>query len=128
MIRYAGRRALAAPANVRVNDPSLDTHEPDQTTQSETSIAVAGSHVAVGYNDSQQTGLALTAGSNLTGYSYSENGGASFTDGGALPNTPEFVNFGDPWMTSTRTGNRKPGRHEIQREPSSDIPPPGTIM
>ena len=100
-----GNLATPAFANVRVNDPSQDTHQPDQTTQSETTIAVAGPHVAVGYNDSQQTGLALTAGSNLTGYSYSSNGGASFTDGGALPNTPEFVNFGDPWMTSTRTGD-----------------------
>jgi hypothetical protein len=102
-----GAGALAKPAftNVRVNDPSLDTHEPDQTTQSETSIAVAGSHIAVGYNDSQQTGLALTAGSDLTGYSYSANGGASFTDGGSLPNAPEFVNFGDPWLASTRAGD-----------------------
>ena len=100
-----GAQAQPAFSNVRVNDPSLDTHEPDQTTQSETSIAVAGSHVAVGYNDSQQTGLALTAGSNLTGYSYSADGGASFTDGGTIPNTPEFVNFGDPWLASTRAGD-----------------------
>ena len=90
--------------NVRVNNPALDTREIDQTTQSETTIAVAGSHVAVGYNDSQQTGLALTAASDLTGYSYSTNGGASFTDGGVLPDTREFVNFGDPWMASDRTG------------------------
>src|SRR5689334_3373547 len=55
----AGNLAKPAFTNVRVNDPSLDTHEPDQTTQSETAIAVAGSHVAVGYNDSQQTGLFL---------------------------------------------------------------------
>ena len=66
---------------------------------------MAGSHVAVGYNDSQQTGLAMTAGSDLTGYSYSADGGASFTDGGVLPNTPEFVNFGDPWMASDRAGD-----------------------
>jgi hypothetical protein len=90
--------------NVRVNDPSLDTHQVDQTTQSETAIAVAGSNVAVGYNDSQQTGLFLTAGSDLTGYSYSRDGGKSFTDGGDLPNTREFVNFGDPWMASDRAG------------------------
>src|SRR5215472_4467073 len=101
----AGNLAKPAFTNVRVNDPAQDTHEPDQTTQSETAIAVAGSHVAVGYNDSQQTGLFLTAGSSITGYSYSANGGASFTDGGALPNTPEFVNLGDPWLTSTRTGD-----------------------
>jgi hypothetical protein len=97
-VRSAGLR------NVRVNNPALDTHQVDQTTQSETTIAVAGSHVAVGYNDSQQTGLFLTAGSDLTGYSYSRNGGKSFTDGGDLPNTREFVNFGDPWMGSGRSG------------------------
>jgi hypothetical protein len=45
--------------NVRVNAPSQDSHQPDQTTQSEPSVAVAGSHVAVGYNDSQQTGLLI---------------------------------------------------------------------
>ncbi len=101
----AGASANPAFTNVRVNNPATDTRQPDQSTQSETTIAVAGSHVAVGYNDSQQTGLALTAGSNLTGYSYSTDGGASFTDGGALPNTPEFVNFGDPWLTSVRSGN-----------------------
>jgi hypothetical protein len=86
----SGGGQLARPAftNVRVNNPSLDTHQPDQTTQSETTIAVAGSHVAVGYNDSQQSGLFLTAGSDITGYSYSADGGASFTDGGTLPNPP----------------------------------------
>jgi len=104
----SGAAAAALPSaglrNVRVNNPALDTHQVDQTTQSETTIAVAGSHVAVGYNDSQQTGLFLTAGSNLTGYSYSTNGGKSFTDGGDIPNTREFVNFGDPWMGSDRSG------------------------
>jgi hypothetical protein len=106
-----GAQAAAGPAfpsanlpNVRVNNPGEDTHQVGQTTQSETTIAVAGSHVAVGYNDSQITGLALTAGSNLNGYSYSTNGGRTFTDGGALPDAPGFVNFGDPWMASDRSG------------------------
>lgn len=103
----SGGGAPSGPAftNVRVNDPSLDTHQPDQTTQSETSIAVVGSHIAVGYNDSQQTGLFLTAGSDLAGYSYSADGGAHFTDGGTIPNTPEFVNLSDPWLASTRAGD-----------------------
>src|SRR5215470_4717478 len=101
----AGNLAKPAFTNVRVNDPAQDTHQTDQTTQSETAIAVSGSHVAVGYNDSQQSALFLTAGSGLTGYSYSTNGGASFTDGGALPNTPEFNNLGDPWLASTRSGD-----------------------
>ena len=95
----------AAFTNVRVNDPSLDSHQVDQTTQSETSVAVSGSRVAVGYNDSQHTLLFLTAASGLSGYSYSTDGGASFTDGGVLPNRPEFINFGDPWLTSDRAGN-----------------------
>jgi BNR/Asp-box repeat len=91
--------------NVRVNDPSLDTNQVDQTTQSETSVGVSGSNVVVGYNDSQRTGLFLTAGSSISGVSYSTDGGASFKDGGALPNTPEFVNLGDPWVASDRAGN-----------------------
>ena len=90
--------------NVRVNNPGEDTHGLNQTTQSETTIAVHGSHVAVGYNDSQVTGLFLTAGSTLNGYSYSTNGGRTFTDGGALKDAPEFVNFGDPWMASAPNG------------------------
>ena len=39
---------------MRVNDPAADRFQVDQTTQSETSIAVAGTKVAVGFNDSQQ--------------------------------------------------------------------------
>lgn len=101
------RKAIAqsALANVRVNDPSKDTNQVDQTTQSEPSIAVAGSNVAVGYNDSQQGLFTLTAGASLSGYSYSSDGGAHFTDGGSLRNAPEFVNLGDPWLTSDRAGN-----------------------
>jgi hypothetical protein len=90
--------------NVRVNDPAKDTHQTDQTTQSETSLAVSGSKVAVGYNDSQQTLLALTAGSNLSGFSYSADGGQTFTDGGDIPNAPAMNNFGDPWLASDSSG------------------------
>jgi hypothetical protein len=92
-------------SNVRVNDPATDSHQPDQTTQSETAIAVAGNNVVVGYNDSQQTLPVIVASTNLSGVSYSSDGGATFTDGGSLPLTPEFVNFGDPWLASDRAGN-----------------------
>jgi hypothetical protein len=88
-----------------VNDPSLDGNQVDQTTQSETSVGVSGSNVVVGYNDSQRTPLFFEAGSDLSGYSYSTDGGATFHDGGDLPNAPEFVNFGDPWLASDRAGN-----------------------
>jgi hypothetical protein len=103
----SGGTAPASPGftNVRVNNPALDTHQPDQTTQSETTIAVAGSNVVVGYNDSQQSGLFLTAGASLTGYAYSTDRGASFTDAGALPNAGDFVNVGDPWLATDRAGN-----------------------
>jgi hypothetical protein len=91
--------------NVRVNNPGEDTQFIDQTTQSETTIAAAGQNVVVGFNDSQTTGLFLTAGSDLSGYSYSTDGGKTFTDGGALPNAAQFINFGDPWLGSDRAGN-----------------------
>ena len=90
--------------NVRVNNPAADTHEPDQTTQSETTIAVVGSKVAVGFNDSQQALLAFTNGMDLSGYAYSTDGGRTFTDGGTVPNRPNFANVGDPWMTQDRGG------------------------
>src|SRR5205085_3148355 len=97
--------ASAALPNVPVSNPDEDTHQVDQTTQSETTLAVVGSKVAVGFNDSQQALLAFTAGLNLSGYAYSTDGGAHFTDGGALRNPQSFTNFGDPWMASDRAGN-----------------------
>ena len=90
--------------NVRVNNPGEYTNQVDQTTQSETAIGVSGSNVAVGFNDSQTTTLALTAGSNLTGYAYSTDGGQTFTDGGVLPNAPGMINFGDPWLATDASG------------------------
>ena len=92
--------------NVLVNNPGEDSHQTDQTTQSETTVAVHGSNVVVGFNDSQIfLQPFLTAGSNLTGYAYSTNGGRSFTDGGALPNPPGEQNLGDPWLGADRAGN-----------------------
>jgi BNR/Asp-box repeat len=101
----AANTAASGLPNVRVNNPAEDSHFLDQTTQSETTIGVHGSNVVVGFNDSQQTLLALTAGSDLTGYAYSANGGSTFTDAGSLPNKPAFNNFGDPWLGSDRSGN-----------------------
>ena len=100
----AARIPQAGLRNVRVNNPALDTHQTDQTTQSETTIAVAGRNVAVGFNDSQQALFALTDGFDLTGYAYSSDGGRRFTDGGTLPNPLNFVNAGDPWLASDRSG------------------------
>lgn len=92
--------------NVRVNDPSEDSHQPEQTTQSETSIAVAGKNVAVGFNDSQSTLLFLTPATHLSGYAYSHNGGKTWNDGGVIPNAPGgSITFGDPWLASDTAGN-----------------------
>jgi hypothetical protein len=106
--RAAGLAPAALPRaglrNVRVNNPGADRFEVDQTTQSETSIAVAGRNVAVGFNDSQQALPIYTDGLDLTGYAYSNNGGRTFTDGGTLPNPENFTNLGDPWLASDRAG------------------------
>ncbi len=92
--------------NVRVNDPGEDTHQPSQTTQSETSLAVSGNNIAVGFNDSQSTLLFLTPGTNLSGIAYSRNGGQTFTDGGVIPNASGgTINFGDPWLASDSAGS-----------------------
>jgi hypothetical protein len=90
--------------NVAVSNPQEDTHGQDQTTQSETSVAVSGSNVAVGFNDSQNTLLFFTAGTNLSGVAHSSDGGQSFTDDGVLPPGPGLVNFGDPWLASDSAG------------------------
>lgn len=91
--------------NVRVNDPAEDSHFVDQTTQSETTIGVHGSNVVVGFNDSQDALLFLTAGGDLTGYGYSSDGGKTFTDAGSLPNAASYINLGDPWLGTDRSGN-----------------------
>jgi hypothetical protein len=97
--------------NARVNDPQEDTNpsfsinQLDQTTQSETSIAVRGNNLVTGFNDSFTTPLFLTAGSDLSGYAYSTNGGQSWVDGGSIPNKDGDMNFGDPWLVSDSAGN-----------------------
>src|SRR5215472_4469048 len=91
--------------NVRVNDPRKDVHQEDQTTQSETTIAVTGDSIVVGFNDSQQALLLPTAGASLSGFAYATNGGESFVDAGALPNTGGCINGGDPWLAADRAGN-----------------------
>lgn len=94
-----------ASRSVRVNNPRADTSQVDQTTQSETTVAVSGANVVIGFNDSQQAlASTATAGADLTGYAYSRDGGESFTDAGALPNAPGAVNLGDPWLATDRTG------------------------
>ncbi len=97
--------ARAGLPNVRVNNPATDVAPLDQTTPSETSVAVSRRNVAVGYNDSHLAQPSFTSALNLTGYSYSTDAGRTFTDGGALPRLQGYLNLGDPWLASGREGN-----------------------
>lgn len=87
--------------NVQVNCVSEDGTSP-QNTQSETSVAVSGQKVVVGFNDSL---VCCTPALNLTGYSASNDGGKSFTDMGTLPFRPNVQPIGDPAVTSDGQGN-----------------------
>jgi hypothetical protein len=91
-------------SNVRVNAPREDSNQLDQTTQSETTIAVSGQNVAVGFNDSQTTLLFFTPGTDLNGIAVSHNGGQTFSDIGVIPNNTPTINLGDPWLASDSAG------------------------
>jgi hypothetical protein len=94
------RRVVAGPATDRlVNDRSTDTYP--HITQSETTVAVSGSTVLVGYNDSGEFALNR----NFTGYSRSLDGGANWTDMGTLtvPLGDVANVFGDPVAVADRT-------------------------
>ncbi len=80
--------------NLRVNDPSTDM--PEQTTQSETTIALYRETVLVAFVDTGQF-LPRTIGvSSLSGYARSDDGGQTFTDLGRVPPGPRSVGFSDP--------------------------------
>ncbi len=84
---YCSLSVAGIAADVQVNAP--DNNLPDQgnyTTQSETSVAVAGPLVVVGYNSTKQGRLLLPAPWNsISGCAFSTDGGATFTDGGLVP-------------------------------------------
>lgn len=87
--------------NVQVNCVAEDGTSP-QNTQSETSVAVSGQKVVVGYNDSLVCCLPAL---NLSAYSVSTNGGSSFTDEGTLPFRPNVQPIGDPAVATDGQGN-----------------------
>ena len=87
--------------NVQVNCRGEDGTS-RQNTQSETSVAVSGQKVVVGYNDSLVRCLPAL---NLSGYSVSTDGGGSFTDMGDLPFRPNVQPIGDPSVASDDQGN-----------------------
>src|SRR2546429_622782 len=87
--------------NVQVNCLAQDGMSL-QNTQSETSVAVAGNKVVVGYNDSLVCCRPVL---NLSGYSVSTDGGRTFTDMGDLPNAPGVQPLGDPSVATDGAGN-----------------------
>lgn len=108
--RLASRRAAAAPGgcpaerspsgNVMVNCLAEDGQAPNNT-QSETSEAVIGKTVVVGFNDS----LVCCKQLNFTGYSVSRNGGRSFIDKGNVPFQPDVQPLGDPSVAAGADGS-----------------------
>lgn len=94
------RRAAAIRPVPTVNDKGFEYT--DANTQSETSVAVFGSNVVVGYNSSSN----FAAGSGFMGYSYSTNGGTSFTEvSGGLSPIGSVYPLGDPALVVDDAGN-----------------------
>jgi N-acetylneuraminic acid mutarotase len=85
-----------------VNDRNQDNENPNLTGQDETTIAIYGETIVIGYNDSR--GFAAGA-SSATGYSFSHDGGATWTDGGELQPPPGHYSLGDPALAVDRHGN-----------------------
>jgi len=95
----------ASPAGVQGTDRLV--HDPDAPDfQAETTIAVSGSRVVVGYNDIR--GFANPSVS-VSGFSYSADGGVTWTDGGQLPTSGSGDEiFGDPDLKTWIDGSGKP--------------------
>ena len=100
--------AGAEPGLASVNDPStdLDFSGFDGVTQSETSTAMCGNQVVVGFNDSGselQTLFSGPGGLSFSGAAVSSDRGATFKDIGFMNPGSSFSNFviGDPVVMCT---------------------------
>jgi hypothetical protein len=82
-----------------VNDPATDFA--DNSTQSETSLAVYGEKIVVSWNDA---GDFFKTG-QFTGYGYSHDGGKTFIDGGPLPGPIGGTSLGDGIVATDKEGN-----------------------
>lgn len=89
--------------NIQVNDPSTDI--PEQTTQSETTIAIFQETVLVAFVDTGQY-LPPTVGvSSLSGYARSDDGGQTFADVGRVPPSSRSIGYSDPSLGVDSRGN-----------------------
>jgi hypothetical protein len=105
--------------NILANDPALDniqtfpnTRPYEESTQSETSVAVFGHHVLVGYNSSAnqpivrlQNGTLVFTHRFLSAYSISHDGGQTFASGFVAPTPNSIFTFGDPAVGVDRAGH-----------------------
>ncbi len=90
-------------ANIQVNDPSTDI--PEQTTQSETTIAIYKETVLVAFVDTGQYLPATVGASSLSGYARSDDGGQTFTDLGRVPPSSRSIGYSDPSLGVDSQGN-----------------------
>lgn len=86
-----------APVNHVVNDR---TDDPPGRVQSEVALAVHGATVVIVWNDA----IGYYEDASMCGYGVSLDGGATWRDGGELPRGAAMRIAGDPWITSTETG------------------------
>ena len=95
----------SVPANVRVNDPTLDPTFENGThiTQSEVSVAVSGTSAVMAYNDITHFFDGGTL--SITGYSRSTDSGSTWQDRGEVP-SPGGNSFliGDPVLDTRPDG------------------------
>ncbi|HEX8650244.1 MAG TPA: sialidase family protein [Pyrinomonadaceae bacterium] len=95
------------PVNIQVNQADHNSGTlGDFTSETETSIAVSGSTVVVGYTTSKSAGLTdASSADSFTGFGFSTDGGASFTDAGFLNPPLGLRNFGSPSLATDSAGN-----------------------
>lgn len=119
-----GASPVGHKTGVQVNDPALDNiqdfpnalPQPQRpyefSIQSETSMAVFGSDVVVGFNNSADQPVTLTAQNTvafkhrfLSGVGVSHDGGMSWTESSLPPIPGSPFTFGDPSLAVDRAGN-----------------------
>jgi hypothetical protein len=88
------RRSREVPANVRINDRSVDVA--NASGQSEVTIAVLGRNLVAAWND----GEGASQGGSQLGFGWSDDGGLTWVDGGSPPNGPDVgLWLSDPVLT-----------------------------
>jgi hypothetical protein len=98
---YCSLSVAGMAADVQVNAPDHDVSDQSNfTSESEPSVAVAGSLVVVGYNSTKQAAHVPDHNPNhytsISGYAFSTNGGATFTDGDVVLPPNGYKLTGDP--------------------------------